>query len=139
MLITICLLTMFFGSPNGLEIQGFVEGNKTVIFQAKKDYETIAKCYESLSPNKKAKKMILYISESKKSETYESTDGSMVMIVKARRGVIIHELLHAFGYSIQNDKVKEEFFCTSTQYLFDGFTNGTKLTVTGDIKKEIGD
>ena len=98
-----------------------------VITQAKEDYQAILKCYNVLNPDVEPKEIHLLLSELLKSETYEAVDGSIQCIARPVRGIIVHELLHAFGYTIRDKRLREEFFCTATQFLLDGFTPNTEL------------
>ena len=119
--------------------------------QARVDYQTIFRVYQALTKIGTPEKMTVVIYPEKHrfeaqakglpltglSEGYLQPDGSLLLQTNPKRGVIVHELLHAFAHSIKNEEVKEEFFCVATQFLLDGFTPETDLIVSGDIKAQI--
>ncbi len=118
--------------------------------QAKEDYRTMLKIFKILTHDQSPRKINLVIYPNKTrfmaekkgevldglAEGYLMPDGSLTAQATVKRGVIAHELMHSFGYSINDPQLKEEFFCLAAQFLIDGFTPGTDLVFSGALNKK---
>lgn len=106
--------------------------DKALVLKTRTDYTMMAEIYECLTKKKMTLSCSVYFSDDR--DSFSGVDlgnGTAFIKTSTKRGVICHELMHVFAYTIEDRDVRDEFLCAVAGYLVDGHKEGTVFVRKG--------